>query len=300
MGGGATSNYRRLCIDHAARFAGVPARPPLLLQGGYMMKPKFSPIHLASLLIMVTLFIAPLAAADDFFPGWRSRSWPQTPPPLVGWNLVIDPGHGGKDGGAGSCSGTSICEKVFNLAISQKLESILTTYGANVSMTRTADVDMTLDERIAFSNNAGAHRFLSVHINAAGSAARGIETWVDAPGVDTTLNPTTAAVWRAYAQTVHDNLVIGARTIDSTIPNRGLKFSGTTPPWGPGQGRIRVIRSDLNNSPAALVEVNFISNSADYALLLRDDYQLAVAHGMSQGFLDHAEEYGPQDGLLRQ
>lgn len=253
--------------------------------------------RVASLLI-VALWIATALSAhaqDDFFPGWRSRSWPQGPTALEDWRIVIDPGHGGSDSGA--CPGTTVCEKEFNLAISSKLNAILRAYGATVLMTRTGDQTVSLDERINFANSNNAHRFLSVHINSASASARGIETWVDAPGTDPTVNPTTAHVWLAYAQTIHNNLIQGAHTIDSSMPNRGLKYSGTTPPWNPG--RIRVIRSDLNNSPATLVEVGFMSNATDFALLLRDDYQYAVALGMARGFLDHAAEFTPEDGVLR-
>lgn len=247
--------------------------------------------------LWAVLAFASHAEEDAFFPGWRSRSWPQVPAltgpgPLDGWRLVIDPGHGGEDSGA--CPGTAVCEKEFNLAISQKLNAILQTYGATVLMTRTSDQTVALDDRINFANANKAHRFLSVHINSATATARGIETWVDADGTNPSVNPA-AEVWRSYAQTIHNNLIQGARSIDSTVPDRGLKFSGTTPPWSPG--RIRVIRYDLNNSPAALVEIGFISNATDYALLLRDDYQHAVAFGMAQGFLHHAADFNPEDGV---
>lgn len=257
----------------------------------------------ASLTLLMALLIAaaalPVLAEDSFFPGWRSRIWPQAVPPpqpgeLTGWRIVIDPGHGGTESGA--CPSGLVCEKVFNLAISLKLQGILEEYGAEALMTRTTDTTVTLQDRVNFANSVGAHRFLSVHINSAGATARGIETWVDADGVDETKNPGKAGVWRAYAQTIHDNLISGARTIDPSMPDRGLKYSGITPPWN--GSRIFVIRSDQNKSPAALVEIGFISNSTDYALLLRDDYQYAVAHGMANGFLEHARDYRPQDGVL--
>lgn len=250
-------------------------------------------------LLIATLWVAVAFAAhaqEDFFPGWRSRSWPQSQQSLAldGWRVVLDPGHGGDDSGA--CPGTAVCEKEFNLVISSKLNSILKSHGATVLMTRTGDQSVSLDDRISFANANAAHRFLSVHINSASSAARGIETWVDAPGTDPAVNPTTAHVWKAYAETIHNNLVQGAHSIDPTMPNRGLKYSGITPPWN--SGRIRVIRSDLNKSPAALVEIGFMSSATDYALLLRDDYQYAVAHGMAQGFLNHAAQFNPEDGVL--
>ena len=86
-------------------------------------------------------------------------------------------------------------------------------------------------------------------------------------------------------------------TIDSSVPNRGVKYSGITGPWN--DSRIRVLRDDLINMPAALVEVNFITTQAEYDLLIRSDYQQAVAEGIADGFRVHAEAYRPEDGILR-
>ena len=51
--------------------------------------------------------------------------------------IVIDPGHGGEDGGCVSQSG--ILEKDINLAIANKLSNILTASGYDVLMTRQED-----------------------------------------------------------------------------------------------------------------------------------------------------------------
>ncbi len=52
--------------------------------------------------------------------------------------IVIDPGHGGADGGASAADGTP--EKELNLAISLPLREVLAVMGYTVRMTRTEDV----------------------------------------------------------------------------------------------------------------------------------------------------------------
>lgn len=52
--------------------------------------------------------------------------------------ILIDPGHGGADGGASGADGT--LEKDLNLAISFPLRDLLTVMGYRVGMTRTEDV----------------------------------------------------------------------------------------------------------------------------------------------------------------
>ena len=54
--------------------------------------------------------------------------------------VVIDPGHGGEDGGAVSPSGVK--ESTLNLDIAEKLDLILAFYGVHTVMTRTSE---TLD-----------------------------------------------------------------------------------------------------------------------------------------------------------
>ena len=53
--------------------------------------------------------------------------------------ILIDPGHGGMDGGAKGNDGT--LEKDINLAISLKLKSTLEEKGYRVAVTREADAD---------------------------------------------------------------------------------------------------------------------------------------------------------------
>ncbi len=54
--------------------------------------------------------------------------------------LLIDPGHGGEDGGASSADGT--LEKAINLAIGLDLRDMLTVFGIPTQMTRESDVSI--------------------------------------------------------------------------------------------------------------------------------------------------------------
>ena len=60
---------------------------------------------------------------------------------LTGWVIMVDPGHGGYDGGARARdSGT--WEKHINLAVALEVEKSLVQRGATVVMTRRADEDV--------------------------------------------------------------------------------------------------------------------------------------------------------------
>lgn len=86
--------------------------------------------------------------------------------------VVIDPGHGGADGGA---SGNGIVEKNMTLDISKYMYDRFKELGVPVAITRSTDVELTSDTRpkkildsfgsgkdvIVISNhiNAGGHKF---------------------------------------------------------------------------------------------------------------------------------------------
>src|ERR1700688_1783564 len=76
--------------------------------------------------------------------------------------VMIDPGHGGHDPGALAPDGTF--EKDITLATGLTLRrSLLATGRYRVEMTRSRDVFVTLDGRVADSVAAGANLFLALH-----------------------------------------------------------------------------------------------------------------------------------------
>ncbi|MDK9700040.1 MAG: N-acetylmuramoyl-L-alanine amidase [bacterium] len=84
--------------------------------------------------------------------------------PLVGWRIVVDPGHGGVE--YGSIGPTWFAEKTANLDVSNRLTKRLLELGAEVKQTRTTDTVMALTDRVAIAENWQADILLSVHHNA--------------------------------------------------------------------------------------------------------------------------------------
>lgn len=94
--------------------------------------------------------------------------------------IVLDPGHGGKDHGAGNhlCSEKSICLAICQMA---KTKLAISWPRAKVYLTREEDAFVPLKMRSSFANELDADLFISVHCNAHGGhprAARGTETYV--------------------------------------------------------------------------------------------------------------------------
>ena len=82
--------------------------------------------------------------------------------------VVVDPGHGGVDPGA--LSG-GVQEKDVVLAVADQLRRALEATGRyDVHMTRTTDVFVSLDRRLAISRERSASLFVSVHADSVGEA----------------------------------------------------------------------------------------------------------------------------------
>jgi len=90
--------------------------------------------------------------------------------------VVIDPGHGGEDGGAISCTGEP--ESRYNLEIAKKLNDLLNLLGIRTKMIRTEDISVytkgetlsqkkisDLKERVRIINDTPDAILLSIHQN---------------------------------------------------------------------------------------------------------------------------------------
>ena len=82
--------------------------------------------------------------------------------PLRGLIIAVNAGHPP----AGSTGPTGLYEPVPTLAISQRLKTILESRGARVVMTRTTPEPLALAIRPVLARQAGAHAFVSIHLNA--------------------------------------------------------------------------------------------------------------------------------------
>ena len=100
----------------------------------------------------------------------------QSFPPNREYCFIIDPGHGGVDGGATSCTGK--LESAYNLEIGLRLRDLLRFMGYRTKMTRTEDISIytkgetiaqkkisDLKERVRICNETDGGILLSIHQN---------------------------------------------------------------------------------------------------------------------------------------
>ena len=147
--------------------------------------------------------------------------------------LVIDLGHGGHDPGAIGPNKTH--ESDIVLAIGKELNELLKGYELEVKFTRLSNVYLSLSERAKIANDFKADYFLSIHINSAKySSVRCVEVWQYSNKNDK-LNKFSKDLCEDVSKIFN-------------VRNRGVKLSQ----------KLSVLKN--TNMPAALIEVDFISN----------------------------------------
>lgn len=197
--------------------------------------------------------------------------------------IILDAGHGGSDPGS---IGNGLKEKTITLAVVNKIVAYLKShYGVECQLTRTGDDTLQLSERTRKANAWNADCLVSVHVNSAtSSAATGFESFVYL-----TDGPTSKA--HALQEKLHKKLA--DLFAEHKLPDRGKK-----------QENLHMVREF--KGPAVLVELGFISNKIDAALLKQDAFLNACAHAIGDGLAEYfnftkqtpAENKAPQ-GLYR-
>ena len=243
---------------------------------------------------------------DVLPPGGTAPPAPAPPPdpvPPVGRPrsvieaIVIDPGHGGDDGGVTGPAG--VLEKQVTLDVARGLKTLIENrLGIRVILTRDEDRAVGVDERAAIANNNKADLFVSLHANASPMAAvGGAEVYYLA--LDAEME---AARRRAEAEAVRlPVLGGGTRTLDvirwDMAQARHIETSAVLAGLLEEELRERVPvaptplqRAPLRvlvgvNMPAALVEMAYLTNPAQERRATTPEFQTALAQGIYESVL---------------
>ncbi len=164
-----------------------------------------------------------------------------------------NPGHGGRDSGA---LGSRSMEKDINLQVSLKFAKRMRDHGFEMVETRTGDRFVSLSDIAAIANNAGCDFFQSNHCNA--GHGHGFEIYA-LPGGKA----------ENFARVMEKHL---AESLG--ITDRGVKTN---------QRFYVLVHTKM---PAILVELAFIDNPADEALLLNAAWQEQAVEAMVKAWCE--------------
>lgn len=182
--------------------------------------------------------------------------------------ILIDPGHGGFDGGAQSKTGT--IEKGINLEISQKLKNNLEGKGYKVVMTREGDEGLyskgttirekkreDLKKRSEMKKETNCDIFISIHQNMfAQSKCYGAQVWYASNDQSAKLAKN---IQESLKETVDDN-------------NKRIEKAA---------GESYLILRDKYEGASVLVECGFLSNPEEEIRLKSEEHQNKIVEGLS-------------------
>ncbi len=150
--------------------------------------------------------------------------------------VIIDPGHGGSDPGA--IGSTGLREADVTLGIGRMVKQVLERQGVRVTLTRTDDSTVALEDRPDLAQRNGGIVFVSIHANAGRDpAVAGTETYYKTPESQ----PLAALVQGEIVQALGE-------------PDRGVRIADF----------YVIVKAPI---PSVLVEVAFITNHREEDLL---------------------------------
>jgi N-acetylmuramoyl-L-alanine amidase len=193
--------------------------------------------------------------------------------------IVIDPGHGGRDGGTQSCLDGQY-EKIYALDWARRLAVLLSECGWNVVLTRTNDSYLSLADRIAIADRAQADVFVSLHFNSGNgnSSLSGIETYCLTPAG----MPSSILRGEDDPRDVHPNNAYDEQNFQlaTALHRSALQATGAT---DRGVGRARfmgVLRGQAR--PAVLVEGGYLTNPREAQKIATPEYRQALAEALAK------------------
>ncbi|MCE1236521.1 MAG: N-acetylmuramoyl-L-alanine amidase [Hyphomicrobiales bacterium] len=249
--------------------------------------------------VATTAAIGPVGKGDRLAPARTAPVATAAPPPAAAKPvIVVDPGHGGVDVGTRSPA-TGTFEKTVVLAMAETMIRALEATGRyDVRSTRRTDVFVPLGQRVAFAREAKADLLLSIHADAEfDHSVRGATIYTvsekpsdaQAAALAAKENAADALAGHVVAEErdeVGDILaeltlretrrfsLIAARDILEEYRRHGRLVKGEAH----RQAGLKVLRA--HDVPSVLVEIGFLSNKDDEALMTSQPWREATAKSL--------------------
>lgn len=234
--------------------------------------------------------------------------------------VVIDPGHGGKDGGAVR---GAYKEKNINLKVALALGELIQKNNKDVKVvyTRKSDVFVELDKRADIANKAKANLFISIHTNstaASSTSASGADTYI--LGLARSAENLEVAKRENSVILYEDDYTTKYEGFDPNSPESYIIFEFMTNKYmeqslqfasfvqkdfrnvakrkdgGVRQAGFLVLRK--TSSPSVLIELGFINNPTEGRFLASAQGQQAMARAIYSGFKKYKRTFDQMQGIV--
>ncbi len=193
--------------------------------------------------------------------------------------LVLDPGHGGNKTGTISVR-DGRPEKDFTLDWARRIQTLLSTNGWTVWLTRTNDADISLSNRVSFAETHHADLFISLHFNSSAPDKKqsGIETFCLTPtGMPSTLTRGYSDLWTDHYPNNrfdNENLQLAVRLHTALVRASGEEDRGVR------RARFMTVLQG-EQCPAVLIEGGFLSNPHEAAKIESAEFRQKLAEAVA-------------------
>ena len=262
------ANTVMLFADPGGR-AYINGKPVIVPDGGRIVAGKTS-MHFPPALIDAIAFALPKDPTKPPKPKGqthRKKTTPPNPRPVKLGRVLIDAGHGGNDVGtdvALRLYGIRLYEKDVNLPVALAVARMLKSRGADVHMTRTRDITVSLDDRVNAANRLRPKLFVSIHANS--MAQRSMRGFL-------LLRPAVASA---------DSLDAAA------IVERHLVKIGLSGEVRKDVRGLRVLRK--TKCPAILIEMGYLSNRYDARMLADPHWRGKIATAIADAVTEYLKK----------
>ncbi len=220
--------------------------------------------------------------------------------------IVVDAGHGGKDGGAQGGSGR--LEKKVVLQTALRIGKELKKRGFKVYYTRVKDKFIQLRNRTKMANKKNADLFISIHANAAPTKSKykkmhGVETFFLSPAksnrsknVAAQENKSDLAEMNYFSKQTYLNFLNREKILASNKLaidiQRGM-LSSVRKKYKVRDGGVReapfwvLVGAQM---PAVLVEIGYITNPIEGRRISSGSYQTLLAKGIVSGIVGYFDK----------
>lgn len=184
-----------------------------------------------------------------------------TEKPLQGMTILLDPGHGGSDGGAPSpAQEWGPTEKDMTIQLAHRVQTQLEALGATVYSTREYDVRVELYDRAALFEKIQPDYFISIHLNSLKESANA------------------GVVDGAKIYYFNENSgTLAQEIVDDVAFKTGRDNNGIE------EGAYVVVRPTA--APSVLCELGFLPNPVEYSNMLDETDLEKTATGIVNGLL---------------
>ena len=214
--------------------------------------------------------------------------------------VFIDAGHGGRDPGTNH---NNVLERAVSLDVALTLGRLLEANGLDVVYSRTADKSVSLRDRTAMANAAGADLFVSIHVNANDDASvQGFETYY----LDIASNPEAARLATLENADGEHRLGDMQKMLADVMLNARVDESRHLAQDIQRLAQFRFKRRQFETKdngiksapflvllgaqmPAVLVEIGYCTNREEAARLLTPKYRMTLAEGLAEGILAYKD-----------